>query len=224
LAIHETGMRSFMDLAIQLFREGQTTLPEVRRCVPPRVLLQNQLASAQTYPNSSDLGTDNSDTLETALYWKQQATTAKADYERLLTQLENYQQESDRFQQRLEQSRSQAEYGARAEIVLQLLSVIDTIELARSSIKPQTDREAAIQKGYAMLENKLLSNIREIGVCVTETKGCKFDPHLHEVVKEIGTHEYPAGVIIDEFKRGYTLGDRVLRLAQVKVAVASSYM
>jgi type IV pilus assembly protein PilB len=223
-AIHETGMRSFMDLAIQLFREGQTTLPEVRRCVPPRILLQNQLATAEVYPNSGDFGSDNSDTLETALYWKQQATNAKADYERLLTQLDSYQQESDRFQQRIEQSRSQTERGTRAEIALQLLSVIDVIELARSSIKPQTDREAAIQKGYSMLENKMLSSIREIGVRITETKGCKFDPQLHEVVKEIGTHEYPAGVIMEEFKRGYTLGDRILRLAQVKVAVASSYV
>jgi type IV pilus assembly protein PilB len=223
-AIHETGMRSFMDLAIQLFREGQTTLSEVKRCVSPRILLQNQLANAQIYPNSGDLGSDNSDTLEAALYWKQQANNAKADYERLLAQLESYQQESDRFQQRIEQSRSQTERGTRAEIALQLLSVIDVIELARSSIKPQTDREAAIQKGYSMLENKMLSSIREIGVRITETNGCRFDPHLHEIVKEIGTHEHPAGVIIEEFKRGYTLGDRVLRLAQVKVAVASSYV
>lgn len=223
-AIHETGMRSFMDLAIQLFREGQTTLPEVKRCVSPRILLQNQLANAQIYPNSGDLGSDNSDTLEVALYWKQQANNANADYERLLAQLESYQQESDRFQQRIEQSRSQTERGTRAEIALQLLSVIDVIELARSSIKPQTDREAAIQKGYSMLENKMLSSIREIGVRITETRGCRFDPHFHEVVKEIGTHEYPAGIIMEEFKRGYTLGDRVLRLAQVKVAVASSYV
>ncbi len=224
LAIHETGMRSFMDLAIQLFREGHTPLSEVRRCLSPRILLQNQLATAQTLPNSGELGGDNSDTLEAALYWKQQATDAQADYERLLTQLENYQQESDRFQQRIEQSRSQAEHGTRVEIALQLLSVVDVIELARSSIKPQTDREAAIQKGYSMLENKMLSSIREIGVRVTETRGCKFDPHLHEIVREIGTHEHPAGVILEEFKRGYTLGDRVLRLAQVKVAVASSYV
>jgi type IV pilus assembly protein PilB len=224
LAIHETGMRSFMDLAIQLFREGHTTLPEVRRSVLPRILLQNQLATERSHLDSSDLSSENSDTLEAALYWKQQATTAKADYERLLTQLEDYQQESERFQQRIEQSRSQIEHGTRVEIALQLLSVIDVIELARSSIKPQTDREAAIQKGYSMLENKMLSSIREIGVHVTETKGCKFDSHLHEIVREIGTHEHPAGTIIEEFKRGYTLGDRVLRLAQVKVAVASSYV
>jgi molecular chaperone GrpE (heat shock protein) len=98
------------------------------------------------------------------------------------------------------------------------------IELARTSIKPQTDRETAIQKGYSMLETKMLSSIKEIGVRVTESQGRKFDRHLHEVVQEVGTHDYPVGVVISELKRGYTLGDQVLRLAQVKVAVASSFM
>jgi type IV pilus assembly protein PilB len=223
LAAQEMGMRSFLDLAVRLFREGKTTLSEVQRCISPRTLLQNQLANADTYPDPGDLDVDNPESLEAALYWKLQAIEAKSDYEKLLSELENYQQESDEFEQRIKQSRSQAEQSTRAEIALQLLSVIDVIELARTSIKPQTDREAAIQKGYSMLENKMLSSIKEIGVRVTESRGRKFDSHLHEVVQEVGTHEHPAGMVISEFKRGYTLGDRVLRLAQVKVAVASSF-
>jgi type IV pilus assembly protein PilB len=223
LAAQEMGMRSFLDLAIELFRHGKTTFSEVQRCVSPKTLFQNQLVNAKTYADSGAISIDNAESLEAALYWKQQALKAQADYDRLLSELEHYQQETDEFEQRIKQSRSQVEQGTRAEIALQLLSVVDVIELARTSIKPQTDREAAIQKGYSMLENKMLSSIKEIGVRVTESKGHKFDPHLHEVVKEVGTHEYPAGVVIDELKRGYTLGDRVLRLAQVKVAVASNF-
>jgi type IV pilus assembly protein PilB len=223
LAAQETGMRSFLDLGVKLFCEGKTTFAEVKRCIPPRILLQNQLLAADTYPNSCELNIDNSDSLETTLYWKKQAVAAQTDREQLLKELENYQQESDEFEQRIKQSRSQVEHGTRAEIALQLLSVIDVIELARTSIKPQTDREAAIQKGYSMLEAKMLSSIKEIGVRVTESKGRKFDSHLHEVVREVGTHEHPAGTVIDEIKRGYTLGDRVLRLAQVQVAIASSF-
>jgi type IV pilus assembly protein PilB len=224
LAAQETGMRSFMDLAIKLFREGKTTFSEMKRCIRPKTLLQNQQANAETYPDDCDGNVDRSGSLEAALYWKKQAIEAKANYEQLLSELENYQQESDEFEQRIKQSRFQVEQGTRAEIALQLLSVVDVIELARTSIKPQTDREAAIQKGYSMLESKMLSSIREIGVRVTESKGHKFDSHLHEIVQEVGTHEYPVGMVIQEFKRGYTLGDRVLRLAQVKVAVASSFV
>lgn len=223
LAAQATGMRSFLDVAIKLFQEGKTTLSELKRCVPPKTLLQNQFVNADTAPDPDALDLENPKTLETALYWKNQALQAKSNYEQLLTELENYQHESTEFDRRIKQSRSQAEQSTRAEIALHLLSVVDTIELARTSIKPQTEREAAIQKGYSMLEKKMLSSIKEIGVRVTETQGRKFDSHLHEIIQEVGTHEHPAGMVISEFKRGYTLGDRVLRLAQVKVAVASSF-
>ncbi len=223
LAAQSAGMRSFMDLAVHLFRTEKTTASELTRCIAPSVLLQNQLHPVQLHAGDLDLATDNSASLEAALYWKQQAATAKSEYEKLLKELENYQQESDEFEQRIKHSRSQIEQGTRVEIALQLLSVVDVIELARTSIKPQTDREAAIQKGYSMLETKMLSSIKEIGVRIVETKGHKFDAHLHEIVKEVGTSEHAPGLVMEEVKRGYTLGDRVLRLAQVKVAVAASY-
>ncbi len=223
LAIQETDMRSFLDLAIKLLQTGDTSLKEVRRCVPPKTLFHNQLAKVEIERENLDLAIDDQDNLATTLYWKQQADLAKTEAAQLLSELENYQQEVDEFEQRIKQSRSQAEQSTRAEIALQLLSVIDVIELARTSIKPQTDREAAIQKGYSMLENKMLLSIKEIGVRVTETVGRKFDSHFHEVVQEIGTHEHQTGTILEEFRRGYTLGDRVLRLAQVKVAVTSRF-
>jgi type IV pilus assembly protein PilB len=223
LAAQETGMRSFLDLAVKLFRVGDTTLTEIKRCVPAKTLLQNQLAEADTYKDGSDPNLDDEASLAATLYWKQQAEKVQTEYDQLLRELENYQHEADCFEQRIKQSRSQAEQTTRAEIALQLLSTIDVIELARTSIKPQTDREAAIQKGYSMLETKMLSSIKEIGVRVTETTGRRFDSHLHEIVQEVGTHDHPAGIVLEEFKRGYTLGDRVLRLSQVKVAVTSSY-
>ena len=223
LAAQETGMRSFLDLGIELFRQGKIAFAEVQRCAPPKTLLQNQLANARTYPDTNAIDLASAESLEAALYWKQQALKAKSECEQLLGELEHYQQETDEFEQRIKQSRSQVEQGTRAEIALQLLSVVDVIEFARTSIEPQTDREAAIQKGYSMLEKKMISSIKEIGVRVTESKGRKFDAHLHEIVQEVGTHEHPTGIVIDELKRGYTLGDRVLRLAQVKVAVASSF-
>jgi type IV pilus assembly protein PilB len=217
LAATEMGMRTFVDLAVKLFRAGDTTLAEVIRCIPPKTLLQNQLID--TEPEHSHLNEDNDRDLVTALHWKKQTDKVRAECDRLFQEVANYREESTQFEHRIEQSRSQAEQSTRAEIALQLLSVVDVVELARTSIKPQTDREAAIQKGYSMLEHKMLASIKEIGMRVTATTGQKFDPRLHEIVQEIGTHEEPPGIILEEFRRGYTLSDRVLRLAQVKVAV-----
>ncbi len=221
LAAIESGMRTVADLAVKLFRSGATTLTEVRRCISPKTLLQNQLIDTES--EHSHLNEDNEEDLITALHWKKQTDKVRAECDRLFQEVANYREEAAQFEHRIEQSRSQAEQSTRAEIALQLLSVVDVVELARTSIKPQTDREAAIQKGYSMLEHKMLASIKEIGMRVTATTGQKFDPRLHEIVQEIGTHEHPAGVIVEEFRRGYTLSDRVLRLAQVKVAVTPRF-
>jgi type IV pilus assembly protein PilB len=221
LAAAEMGLEIFADLAIKLFRAGDTTLTEVKRCITPKTLLQNQLVDTES--EHSHLNEHNNEDLVTALYWKKQTDKVRVECDRLFQEVANYREELSQFEHRIEQSRSQAEQSTRAEIALQLLSVVDVIELARTSIKPQTDREAAIQKGYSMLEYKMLASIKEIGMRVTATTGQKFDPHLHEIVQEIATHEDPPGIIIEEFRRGYTLSDRVLRLAQVKVAVSPRF-
>ncbi len=50
--------------------------------------------------------------------------------------------------------------------------------------------------------------------------GKQFDPHLHEAVEMVVTTEYPPGVVVEEFVRGYKMGDRPIRVARVKVAKA----
>jgi type IV pilus assembly protein PilB len=221
LAAIEMGLRVFADLAVKLFLAGDTTLAEVKRCISPKTLLQNQLIDTES--EDPNLHEANGEDIVTALFWKKQTDKVRAECDRLFQEVANYREESAQFESRIEQSRSQVEQSTRAEIALQLLSVVDVIELARTSIKPQTDREAAIQKGYSMLEYKMIASIKEIGMRVTATTGQKFDPRLHEIVQEIGTHEQPPGIILEEFRRGYTLSDRVLRLAQVKVAVTPRF-
>jgi type IV pilus assembly protein PilB len=225
IAVQERGIRSFLDLAVDLLRSGQIDLLAIESCVSPKTLLQNQLTALDRSPSGNLLnsGFDLDPEASAAIYWQQEATETKAEHDRLLGELEKSQQEIKIFDHRLKQSRIQIEQSTRAEIAIQLLSIVDVIELARNSIKPQTDREAAIQKGYVMLESKILTCFREIGIDTIATKGQKFAPHLHEIVREEVNENYPAGTIVQEFKRGYLLGDRVLRLAQVKVAIASIF-
>ena len=51
-----------------------------------------------------------------------------------------------------------------------------------------------------------------------ESVGKMFDPHLHEAVEVIETDEQEPGTIVHEFARGYKIGDRIIRVAKVKVA------
>lgn len=60
--------------------------------------------------------------------------------------------------------------------------------------------------------------MRALGVSVVETIGKLFDPMLHEAVMREESTEFEEGIIIEEFRRGFILGDRLLRPAMVKVS------
>ena len=51
-----------------------------------------------------------------------------------------------------------------------------------------------------------------------ESLGKKFDPHCHEPLMQVESNEHEDGAVVEEFQKGYYLGDRVVRVAKVKVA------
>lgn len=221
LSLGESGIFSLFDRALPLATTGRISLTEVQKCLKPGSIGQldnfqeNQVMAMDFHPARPQTP-DNS-----ALTAAMEALQHK--YQQLLSEVTERQDREENFEQRLRQTRQQAEQSTKTEIALQMISIIDVVELARSSIRPQSDREAAIQKGYTMLENKLVSTLKDIGVRAIETENRSFDSHWHEVIEEEISHQ-PAGLILAERKRGFMLGDRVLRLAQVKVAVRSSFL
>ena len=68
----------------------------------------------------------------------------------------------------------------------------------------------------------ILDQFKEIltnhNVVAFSSEGKIFDPHHHEAVEIEETEEYPDGTIIQEFVRGYTMGEQTIRAARVKVA------
>ncbi|TVQ09988.1 MAG: nucleotide exchange factor GrpE [Leptolyngbya sp. DLM2.Bin27] len=106
----------------------------------------------------------------------------------------------------------------KGDTVIELLPVVDNFERARSQIKPQTEAEMTIHKSYQSVYKQLVETLKRLGVSAMRAEGQEFDPLLHEAVMREPTAEHPEGSVIEEFVRGYQLGDRVLRHAMVKVA------
>jgi len=75
-----------------------------------------------------------------------------------------------------------------------------------------------IHKSYQSVYKQLIEALKKLGVSPMRSEGKEFDPNLHEAVMREPTSEYPEGTVIEEFVRGYVLGERVLRHAMVKVA------
>ncbi|MEL6776492.1 MAG: nucleotide exchange factor GrpE [Cyanobacteria bacterium J06597_16] len=124
----------------------------------------------------------------------------------------------DNFRKRTQTERENLEVQVKCNTISGLLEVVDNFERARSQIKPQNDGEMGIHKSYQGVYKQLVEALKKLGVSPMRCEGQEFDPNLHEAVMREPTDQYPEGTVIDEFVRGYVLGERVLRHAMVKVA------
>jgi molecular chaperone GrpE len=122
-------------------------------------------------------------------------------YMRVLAEYDNYRKRSARERDCM--------YGdVRAETVERFLPVYDNLSRALA----QTTADEAYRKGVEMTMNQLVEILAELGVKEIRAVGEKFDPALHNAVM------HGEGVIVEEFRKGFTAGDKVIRCSMVKVA------
>lgn len=124
----------------------------------------------------------------------------------------------DNFRKRTERERLSLLSNAQGEVLESLLPVLDNFERAKSQIKVETEGEEKINNSYQSIYKQFLELLNSLGVKAVETVGTAFDPLLHEAIMREESTEYDEGVIIQEFRKGFKLGDRLLRPAMVKVS------
>jgi molecular chaperone GrpE len=132
-------------------------------------------------------------------------------YDRLLRKTAEF----DNYRKRTDRERQQLAEAAAADLIKDLLPLIDDLERA---LKSEIASGAAIHRGVELIHKQLLDTLRKRGVMPIETLGHDFDPHFHEAVTYEPAEGRRDGEVIEEFARGYMLGDRLLRPAMVKVA------
>lgn len=125
--------------------------------------------------------------------------------------------EFDNYRKRVERERQTLADAAAASIIEELLPLVDDLERA---LKADTGTEAteAYRRGVELIHRQLLDVLRKRGVRPVEALGAEFDPHYHQAVSHEPVDGQRDNEIIEEFRRGYMLGDRLLRPAMVKVA------
>jgi molecular chaperone GrpE len=112
----------------------------------------------------------------------------------------------------------QAKESATADMVKELLSILDNFERASGAIKTETDREKSINDSYQSVGKEMLKVLNKLGVEPIEPLGQDFDPNLHNAIQQVESTEYAEGVICQAMQRGYQIGGRVVRPAIVVVS------
>ena len=121
----------------------------------------------------------------------------------------------DNYRKRVERERDDSSRRLLAEILLELLPVIDNLERAAGAEGTLDD----VRGGVEMIHRQFAELLRRFGLAEIPAIGLPFDPHLHEAVVREENEGVRAPTVVAEFQRGYWLNDRLLRPALVRVAV-----
>ena len=121
----------------------------------------------------------------------------------------------DNFRKRSERERQDIRKYALVEPIREFLTVMDNLDLALSAGGSAED----LKRGVEMIHRQMQDLLRRFGVQEVKAVGEAFDPQVHEAVSREESADVKAPTVAAELRRGYTLHDRLLRPAMVKVAV-----
>ena len=129
--------------------------------------------------------------------------------------------EFENYRKRTDKDRVESATLAKSSVLIEFLPVADACERALKSMNEvkEDERLEQYREGVLLLLGQVNAVLNRMGVIPIEAKGQKFDPHLHEAVLREETSEQEDNTVLLELKRGYLFKDRLLRPAQVIVAV-----
>jgi molecular chaperone GrpE len=158
--------------------------------------------------------TEEPEIVETNLAVELEAERARsAEY---LEQAQRTRAELINYRRRTEQEMQVARRFAAEHLIARLLPVIDDFHRAINAV-PEADRDSPWVQGMLLIERKMWTVLDSEGVKPIESIGKPFDPSVHEAVS---VDNDGGDTVVEEFQRGYTLHDRIIRPAMVKVGRA----
>ena len=137
--------------------------------------------------------------------------------EELTDKLKRQMAEFDNYRKRTEKEKSgMYEIGAK-DVIEKILPVIDNFERGLAAV-PEEQKEDSFVTGMEMIYKQMMTTLEGIGVKPIEAVGQEFNPDLHNAVMHIEDEELGENIVAEEFQKGYTYRDNVVRSSMVKVA------
>ena len=129
---------------------------------------------------------------------------------RQMAEFENYRKRTEKEKQAM------FEVGAKS-VIEKLLPVVDNFERGLTSLSEE-EAKGAFAKGIEMVYKQLMEELSKLEVKPIEAVGKEFDPNLHNAVMHVEDEEAGENTVVEEFQKGYTYREAVIRHSMVKVA------
>ena len=151
------------------------------------------------------------------------ATVPAADLEKLKTEKEEYydrllrlKAEFENYRKRVQRELESFRKYAAEDVIWELLPVLDNFERALTNV-PEGVNDG-FRQGIEIIHRQLLEALKKVGLSPMEPVGKRFDPNFHEALTGVKSEDHNEGTVVEEFLKGYTLFDKVVRHAKVSVS------
>ena len=136
-----------------------------------------------------------------------QLAAEKEKYLRLLAEYDN-------FRRRSQKEKENIYTDVRGETLKKFLPVYDSLSRALAT----TAEDDPARKGLEMIMTQYENALSQLGVSLIEAVGQTFDANFHNAVMHVEDEAYGENTVVEEFEKGFKIGDKVLRYSVVKVA------
>lgn len=137
-----------------------------------------------------------------------------AEIDDLLSRLQRLQADFVNYRKRSQREKAEMTTQGKVELCASLLPVIDNFERALKA----EDNEDDFYQGVEMIYNQLFKTFADQGIEEILAKGEEFNPEYHEAIMRVESDEFEEGTVVEVVQKGFSLDDRVIRPAMVKVA------
>ncbi|MFH0848237.1 MAG: nucleotide exchange factor GrpE [archaeon] len=141
----------------------------------------------------------------------------KKESNECLLRLKHIQADFENLQKRTKKEMEEVVRYGNEGLVTKLLPVLDDLERALNATKETGNREAILD-GVELILKGIQATLFEVGVSQIEAVGTRFDPSIHEAIGYVEAPDQPENIIVREFRKGYRLGDKVIRHSVVEVS------
>lgn len=180
----------------------------------------NDTAEEETVEEAEEAVAEEPETeKEKGSFFKKKEKKDKKDekIEELTDRVRRQMAEFDNFRKRTEKEKTQMfETGAKS-IVEKILPVVDNFERGLAAVTEE-EKGTSFVEGMEKIYKQMMTVLEEAGVKPIEAVGQEFDPNLHNAVMHVEDEEFGENIIAEEFQKGYTYRDSVVRHSMVKVA------
>ena len=180
----------------------------------------NDTAEEETVEEAEEAVAEEPETeKEKGSFFKKKEKKDKKDekIEELTDRVRRQMDEFDNFRKRTEKEKTQMfETGAKS-IVEKILPVVDNFERGLAAVTEE-EKGTPFVEGMEKIYKQMMTVLEEAGVKPIEAVGQEFDPNLHNAVMHVEDEGFGENIIAEEFQKGYTYRDSVVRHSMVKVA------